>query len=199
MLRVYDVTEKKFNHNGIKILHPLFAEITKVDNGDYYIELEDVLDNLEYYQKGMIIRVDTPWGVQGFRCDNPLIENNRVTCKAWHLFYDSKNYVIAEKRSLTSKNCKDAIKHYYLYTDVENPFSVSSDMTEKVYEADTVVESVSLYSIFEYLTSVYGGHWVRDNYDFSINKSIGQDRGVVLACNKNITDIKVYENSTMFD
>ena len=41
MIRVYNATEKLFNNNGIKVLHPLFAEITKVDNGDYYLELED--------------------------------------------------------------------------------------------------------------------------------------------------------------
>ena len=83
MIRVYDPTEKRFNHNGIKVLHPLFAEITKVKNGDYFLDLDDLLDNLEYYQKGMILRVSTPWGVQGFRCDNPRVENNRVSCKAW--------------------------------------------------------------------------------------------------------------------
>ena len=94
MIRVYGATEKLFNNNGIKVLHPLFAEITKVDNGEYYIELEDLLDNSEYYQKGLIIRVPTPWGVQGFRCDNPSIRNNRILCKAWHLSYDSKNYII---------------------------------------------------------------------------------------------------------
>ena len=54
MIRAYESTEKKFNHNGLKSLKPLFAEITKVKDGDYYIEVEDLLDNFEYYQKGMI-------------------------------------------------------------------------------------------------------------------------------------------------
>ena len=94
MIKVYDSKEILFNTNGIKILHPLVAEITKKDNGDYYVELKDIIDNLEYYQKGMIIRIPTPWGVQGFRCDNPKIKNSRIECIAWHLTYDSKNYVI---------------------------------------------------------------------------------------------------------
>ena len=89
MLCVYEGTEKLFNNNGIKVLHPLFAEVTKKDNSDYYLELEDILNNLDYYQKGLIIRTDTPWGVQGFRCDKPTIKNDRVSCKAWHLSYDS--------------------------------------------------------------------------------------------------------------
>ena len=79
MLKIYDSNEMLFKHNGIKTLHPLVAEITKQDNGDYYLELRDIVDNLEYYQKGMIVRVPTPWGVQGFRCDNPKIKkrNNK--------------------------------------------------------------------------------------------------------------------------
>lgn len=190
MIRVYDATERQFNHNGIKILKPLFAQITKVDNGDYYIELEDMLDNIEYYQKGMIVRVDTPWGVQGFRCDNPIIQNNRISCKAWHLFYDSENYVI-NNVSAVNKNCNDALNHYNDNTDITSPFTVISDIdTLKTTEAIRK----SLFGVFTELLNAYGGHWIRDNFDFGIKSSIGQDRGVVLAHNKNITDIKVEEN-----
>jgi phage minor structural protein len=189
MIRVYNPTEKLFDHNGIKVLHPLYAEIVKVDNGDYYIDLEDLLDNREYYQKGMIVRVSTPWGDQGFRCDNPKIQNNRITCKAWHLFYDSEDYVISEA-SADNKNCNDALNHYNLATDSESPFTVISDRPDS---KSTSAVRKSLYAAFVDLTNIYGGHWVRDNYHFGIMSSIGQDRGVVLAYNKNITDIKVEE------
>ena len=189
MIRCYDATEKLFNHNGVKVLNPLYAEITKVDNGDYYLDIEDLIDNLEYYQKGMILRVSTPWGVQGFRCDNPRVENNHVTCKAWHLFYDSENYIINEA-SADYKNCNDALNHYNLSTDTESPFTVISDIAEL--KATQAVRK-SLYAVFVDLLNVYGGHWERDNYNFGIRSVIGQDRGVVLAYNKNITDIKVEE------
>ena len=202
-IRVYEPTEKKFNNNGIKALHPLFAEITKVINGDYFLEIEDMLANLEYYQKGMIIRVPTPetWGnqpFQCFRCDNPRVENNRVYVKAWHLFYDSKNYVIsgALKRSGT---CDKAIKEYKNNVNGAGdcPFSdskiatISSNIDT---EADTEIEDITLYDAFEYLRTVYLGHLVRDNFNVAINRSIGEGRGVVLAYNKNITDMKVEEN-----
>lgn len=192
MIRVYDPAEKLFNHNGIKALHPLFAEITKVDNGDYYVELEDVLDNLAYYQKGMIVRVPTPWGVQGFRCDNPVIQNNRISCKAWHLTYDAKNYLIKDSNAV-DKNCNDALNHFNDNTDIESPFTVSSDITALV---STRAVRRSLFEIFELFISTdrYGGHWSRDNFNFDIQANIGQDRGVVLAYNKNITDIQVSEN-----
>ena len=192
MIRVYDPTERLFDHNGIKSLHPLFAEITKVDNGDYYITLEDVLANLEYYQKGMIVRVSTPWGVQGFRCDNPAIQNNRITCKAWHLTYDAKNYLIKDSNAV-NKNCNDALNHFNDNTDIASPFTVSSDITALV---TTRAVRRSLFEIFELFISTdrYGGHWDRDNFDFNIKANIGQDRGVVLSYNKNITDMQVSEN-----
>lgn len=190
MLRVYDAIERQFNHNGIKVLNPLFAEVTKVDNGDYYIELEDILDNLEYYQKGMIVRATTPWGIQGFRCDNPVIQNNRISCRAWHLSYDSENYVI-NNATAKNKNCNDALNHYNDNTDTTSPFTVKSDITTTT---TTTATKKSLFAVFNDLLNVYDGHWHRDNYSFGIMSSIGQDRGVVLAYNKNITNIKVEEN-----
>ena len=192
MIRVYDATERLFNHNGIKALHPLFAEITKIDNGDYYIELEDTLENLEYYQKGLIIRASTPWGNQGFRCDNPIIKNNRVTCKAWHLTYDAKNYIIKDSYAV-DKNCNDALNYFNDNTDITSPFDVSSDITEI---SSTRVVRQTLFNVFERFISAdkYGGHWVRDNFSFGIKASVGQDRGVVLAYQKNISDIEVSEN-----
>lgn len=192
MIRVYDATEKIFDHNGIKRLHPLFADVTKKDNGDYYAEFEDTLENIEYYQKGMIIRVPTPWGTQGFRCDNPVISNNRISCKAWHLSYDSKNYLIVDNYAV-DKNCNDALHHFNDNTDIPSPFTVSSDITALV---STRAVRKSLFDIFQLFVSEdrYGGHWVRDNYNFSIQANAGQDRGVVLAYQKNITDISVNEN-----
>ena len=189
-IRVYEPTERLFNHNGIKALNPLFAEILKTDNGDYFIELEDMIENLEYYQKGMIVRVSTPWGVQGFRCDNPIIENNRISCKAWHLSYDSENYIISNAKAL-DKNCNDALNHYNDNTDTVSPFTVISDITTL---KTTVAVKKSLFAVFTDLLNEYSGHWERDNFTFGIKSSIGQDRGVVLAYNKNITDIKIEEN-----
>lgn len=192
MIRVYDANERLFNHNGIKALHPLFAEVTKIDNGDYYVELEDTLENLEYYQKGMIVRLDTPWGLQGFRCDNPLVKNNRISCKAWHLTYDAENYLIKDSNAV-EKNCNDALNHFNDATDIASPFKVASDITTLI---STRAIRTSLFEIFGRFVGddKYGGHWYRDNFTFEIRANIGQDRGVVLAYQKNITDISVEEN-----
>ena len=113
MISVYDSNERLFNHNGIKVLRPTRATITKVDNGEYYAEVQDVLANLEYYQACMIIRLPTPWGKQGFRISDVRVNNNRVEVKAWHLTYDAKNYIVKDAYAV-DKNCNDALNHFNL-------------------------------------------------------------------------------------
>lgn len=61
MISVYESNETSFVSNGIKILKPIKALIYKQDNGEYYLDLKDSIDNFEYYQSGNITRVPTPW------------------------------------------------------------------------------------------------------------------------------------------
>lgn len=192
MIKVYDSNEKLFATNGIKNLKPLRADVKKADNGDYYVEVKDILDNLDYYQEGMILRIPTPWGVQGFRCKNLAIKNNKVECKAWHLSYDSQNYIIKDSYAV-DKNCNDALNHFNDATDTKSPFTVISDIGKI---SSTREVRKTLFEVFNDLIAEekYGGHWYRDNFTFGIKSNIGEDRGVVLASNKNITDIQVTEN-----
>lgn len=127
MVKLYEATEKLFNHNGIKILKPTKAIITKADNGEYYLELEDNINNLEWYQQGNIVRVPTPWGEQGFRLSNPRKKNNKISVKAWHLFYDSSNYIIKDAY-VVDKNCNDALDHLNNACDIETPFTTLSNI-----------------------------------------------------------------------
>lgn len=192
MINVYDSNERLFNHNGIKILHPLRAFITKEDNGDYYCEFEDNISALEHYQNGMIVRVPTPWGVQGFRLANPKVKNNKISVKAWHLSYDSRNYLIKDAYA-AYKNCNDALNHFNSSTDIPSPFTTISDITTI---ASTRAVRKSLFEVYELLLSEdkYGGHWYRDNWTLGIKAKCGTDRGVVLSVGKNITSIEVTED-----
>lgn len=192
MIKVYDSNEKIFANNGLKILHPIRADVVKVDNGDYYVEFQDTIENIDYYQNGMIARVPTAWGVQGFRLSNPVVKNNKIECKAWHLSYDAKNYIIVDAYA-ENKNCNDALAHFNSKTDVASPFTTISNITSLV---STRAIRKSLYDVYEWLISAdkYGGHWYRDNWTLGIKSSVGQDRGVVLAVGKNITDIQKAED-----
>ena len=192
MIKVYDSNERLFSNNGIKILHPLVADITKKDNGDYYVELEDTIENLDYYQNGLIVRIPTPWGVQGFRMTNPTVKNKKVSVKAWHLSYDAKNYIIKDAYAV-DKNCNDALAHFNASTDAPSPFTTLSDIP---IVCSTRAIRKSLLEVYEWLLSEdkYGGHWYRDNWQLGIKAKCGEDRGVVLAVGKNITSIQVKED-----
>ena len=192
MIKVYDSNERIFNHNGIKIIHPLRADITKEDNGDYFCEFEDTIENLDYYQNGMIVRVPTPWGVQGFRFANPTVKGSKLKVKAWHLAYDAKNYIIKDAYAV-DKNCNDALEHFNANTDKETPFTTLSDIA--AVQSSRAVRK-SLYEVYEWLISEdkYGGHWYRDNWTLGIKAKCGDDRGVVLAVGKNITSMEIAED-----
>lgn len=192
MIKVYDSNEKLFNHNGIKVIHPLRADITKIDNGDYYVELQDTIESLDFYQSGMIVRIPTPWGVQGFRLANPSVKNNKVEVKGWHLTYDAQNYIIKDAYAV-DKNCNDALEHFNSSTDIPSPFTTVSDITTII---STRAVRRTLFEIYELFLSAdrYGGHWYRDNWTLGIKQKVGEDRGVVLKTGKNITDIQVAED-----
>lgn len=190
MISIYPSDELNFKDNGIKILHPLKALIYKEDNGDFRIDIKDTLDNLNYYQEGLIIRTDTPWGKQGFRLTNPEINNNIITCKGYHLYFDTKRYIIVDSY-VVDKNCNDAIDHLNNACDVKTPFTLISDIpTVNSYRCvrHTLEEALAV------VTERWGGHLKRDNFNIEIRQNIGQDRGVTLSYGKNIKNIKSNEN-----
>jgi len=190
MISVYPADERYFSDNGIKILKPLQAIVTKEDNGEYKIEMVDTVDNIEYYQAGMIIRTDTPWGKQGFRLSNPIIENNRITVEGKHLYFDLANYLIADSY-IVDKNCNDALDHLKLGCDTTPPFTFSSNITE-INSFRCVRKSFE--EAIPTIIERWGGHLIRDNWSVTINAEIGQDRGVTLVYGKDITSISQEEN-----
>ena len=189
MIMVYPSDEKTFANNGLKILKPLKAMIRKEDNGDYYLDLRDNLDYIDYYQAGMIIRANTPWGYQGFRLQSPKIEGRVITVRAKHLYFDSANYLI-EDSYVVDKICVDAMDHLNSATDIESPFTVLSDITTL---ASYRCIRHTLEEAFAVLVERYAGHLVRDNYTVKIMNTIGNDNNIVLSYGKNIQKLTVDE------
>lgn len=190
MIKVYESTERLFNHNGLKILHPLKAMVFIEDNGDYYLELETTLEDNEYIQEGNIVRVNTRWGEQGFRLTSPTRRNNRITVKGYHLWKDSSKYVIVNSY-VENKDCNDALDHLNSACDLITPFTTISDINtlnsirivRKSFE-----ETISL------LIERWGGHLYRDNWTIGIKKEIGKDRGAVIRYGKNSQTIEADED-----
>ena len=190
MIRVFLPSDTDFTNNGEAVINATLAVVHKIDNGDFYLELQCGLEYIDYIKPKNIIVVPTPQGNQAFRIK--LVEKTRtkIIAKAYHLFYDSENYLIADSY-VVDKNCNDALDHLNNATDTQSPFITLSD-----------VSTISSYrcvrkSLFEAVSTVlerWGGHLVRDNYNLQIRQSIGSDNGVTIQYKKNLKDISVSED-----
>ena len=190
MIKVFGQTDKSFSSNGDVVLRPLKAKVHKEDNGDYYLDLETGLDYVDYLVEGNIVVASTPQGDQAFRITNPTKTKSKITVKAWHVFYDSENYLI-EDSYVVDKTCNDALDHLNSATTPQSPFSTISDVgTSNTFRC----VRKSLYEAINTVIERWGGHLVRNNFTIEVRSNIGQDNGVTVQYKKNLKDITCEEN-----
>lgn len=186
MIKIFEATDTTYTSNGDKIILPLKAKVHKEDNGDFYINVEAPLSYIDYLVPNNIIVANTPQGDEPFRITNVENTRSRIKVKAYHVFYDSKNYLIQDSY-VVDKNCNDALDHLNNSTDTTSPFTTISDIT-KIASYRCVRKS--LYEAIQVLLERYGGHLYRDNWTIGIKASLGQDNGVTIRYGKNLKDIK---------
>ena len=190
MIKLFNLTDKTFSSNGDKVIIPTKAKIHKEDNGAYYLDLECSLDYINYIIQGNIVVANTSQGDQAFRVANVTKTRKKITAKCYHIFFDSKNYLIQDSY-VYEMDCNNALDHLNSATSDTSPFTTVSDITginsyrcvrKSLYEAiNTVIER-------------WGGHLVRDNFTIKLMSSIGQDNGVTVRYAKNLKDINCTEN-----
>ena len=190
MIKLFSSTDTLFSSNGDKIIIPTKAKVHKEDNGDYYLDLETNLDYINDLVQGKIIVAPTPTGEQAFRISNATATRKKLTAKCYHVFYDSKNYLI-EDSYVVDKNCNDALDHLNSATSDLSPFATLSDITS--INSFRCVRK-SLYEAIQTILERWGGHLVRDNWNISIMSSIGQDNGVTIQYGKNLKSINCDSN-----
>ena len=187
MLRVFSPSDTDFTSNGDVVIQATLAVVHKVDNGDYFLELQCGLEYVDFVKSENIIVAPTPQGAQAFRIENVELTRTKISVKAWHKFYDSKNYLIADSY-VVDKNCNDALDHLNSATDNESPFTTLSDVQTV---ASYRCVRKSLYEAINTVLERWGGHLVRDNNSIQIRQSIGSDNGVTIQYRKNLKDISV--------
>lgn len=190
MIKIFGQTDTSFASNGDIVLQPLKAKVHKEDNGDFYLYLETGLDYVDYLVEGNIVVVNTPQGDQAFRIGNVQKTKSKLTTKAYHVFYDSKNYLIADSY-VVDKTCNDALDHLNSATEPQSEFATISDVG--TVNSFRCVRK-SLYEAIMTVIDRWGGHLVRDNFNIAIRTSIGQDNGVTVQYKKNLKDITCEEN-----
>lgn len=190
MIKLFNSTDKIFASNGDKVIIPTKAKIHKEDNGAFYIDLEAGLEYVNDLVQGAIIVAPTPQGEQAFRLSNPEKTKSKLKVKAYHVFYDTKNYLIADSY-VVDKNCNDALDHLNSATDNLSPFTTLSNIAN--INSFRCVRK-SLYEAIQTVIERWGGHLVRDNFDIKVMATIGQDNGVTVRYAKNLKDITCIEN-----
>jgi len=190
MIKLFNSTDTLFSSNGDKIIIPTKAKIHKEDNGAYYLDLETGLDYINDLVQGNIIVVPIPQGEQAFRLSNFEKTKSKIKVKAYHVFYDSKNYLIADSY-VVDKNCNDALEHLNNATDNLSPFKTFSNIAN--INSFRCVRK-ALYEAISTVLERWGGHLVRDNFTIKIMATIGQDNGVTVRYAKNLKDISCIEN-----
>ena len=185
MIKLFNTTDNLFNSNGDKIIQPTYAMVHKEDNGAYYLDIEAPLIYADDLVSNKILVANTPQGYQAFRITNVEKTRTKIKLTAYHIFYDSANYVI-EDSYIVEKNCNYALDHLNNATDNPSPFTTSSDVgTIASYRC----VRKSLYEAIQVVLERWGGHLVRDNFTIQVKNTIGADNGVVVRYGKNLKDI----------
>ena len=185
MLKLFGTTDKLYSTNGDKIIIPTYQHVIKEDNKDFYLDIEAPLSYIDDLTPNRILVSNTPQGTQAFRITDIEKRKSKIKLKAWHVSYDSKNYVIQDSY-VVDKDGNSAINHLNDATDNTSPFTVSSNITS-IHSYRCVRRS--LWEAWNVMLERWGGHLVRNNYTIAINTSMGTDNGVVVRYAKNLKDI----------
>ena len=190
MIKLFSQTDTSFATNGDKIIIPLRAKVHKEDNGSFHLDLETDLSYINDLTEGRIIIANTPQGEQAFRVGNVQKSKSKLKTKCYHVFYDSKNYLIQDSY-VVDQDCNYALNHLNMATDNQSPFTTISDVT--TLNSYRCVRK-SLYEAIQTILERWGGHLTRDNFTIGIRAEIGQDNGVTVRYAKNLKDISSEEN-----
>lgn len=190
MIKLFSTTDTTYLTNGDKIIIPIRAYVFKEDNGSFYLELECSLDYVEDLTPNRILVANTPQGDQAFRITNVTKTRKKISLKAKHISYDANNYLIKDT-FVVNKTGNQAMQQLNNTTDNPSPFNVGSDISNT--NSYRCVRK-TLYEAWQVVVERWGGHLVRDNWNVSVNASIGADNGVVVRYAKNLKDISVDYN-----
>ena len=182
MIKAFNATDKDYSSNGDAVILATKARVKNADNGDYYLELTCGTEYNEYMAANNILVVPTPQGEQAFRIRDITKNKKKITVKAWHVFYDTQNYLIEDSYAV-DMTCNEALDHFNNATDTESPFTTLSNITST--NSYRCVRT-SLAECINTILERWGGHLKRDNWHINILSSIGVDNGITIEYKKNL-------------
>ena len=185
MIRAFNATDKTFTTNGDAVIQAIKARVKNADNGDFYLELTCGSEYNEFIQANNILVVPTPQGEQAFRIREVTKNKNKLEVKAWHVYYDGLNYLIADSYAV-DMTCSEALDHFNDATDNPSPFTMLSDIiTVNSYRC----VRTSLTECISTILERWGGHLKRNNWNISVLSNIGVDNGITIEYRKNLQEL----------
>lgn len=201
MIVLYQERETNFTHNGICVLNNICikAEIEEELNGIYNLNLEFLIHNNNTWKEiieDRIIKINSYYKDQLFRIvETRLSGRNKLKVFCRHIFFDlGKNYL--EDIRAENKSGASALEYFLRNTIDIHPFTCTSDITDinTLYAVNMGFLEMLNGDRDNTFISRWGGEIEINNFNFSINKRRGQDRGVQIRYGKNMLSIERYIN-----
>ena len=193
LIRLYEQDTTDFSNNGLKILSPMSAKITRnLIEYTYQLELTHLLD-----EKGMMLTEERILGYNGqyFRISSIRRNLKEVSIIAKHIFFDlNKNFI--EDINIKNKTGSMALAHILGGTSYPHSFSATSDI-DTVASSRLVRKNVVSALIGDTDNSFinrWGGELDMDGFTFKLNKQIGKDDGYTIQYGKNLTGLDLQLN-----
>ena len=193
LIRLYEQDTTDFSNNGLKILSPTSAKITRnLIEYTYQLELTHLLD-----EKGMMLTEERILGYNGqyFRISSIRRNLKEVSVIAKHIFFDlNKNFI--EDINIKDKTGSMALSHILGGTSYPHSFSATSDI-DTVASSRLVRKNVVSALIGDTDNSFinrWGGELDIDGFTFKLNEQIGKDDGYTIRYGKNLTGLDLQLN-----
>lgn len=190
IIKIYEYDETEFSHNGLGVLVPTSAKITrKLNDMEYYLDLVHPFDEngkWKRIQEDRVIKTND----QLFRIKHVTKTLSDIKVYAEHIFFDLQNNFI-EDTNIVEKNGRVAIEQMLTNTSYPHQFVGTSNITtiasSRMVRKNVV--SALIGSDENSFINRWGGEIDMDWLSFNIDDRIGQDRGYKIAYGKNLTGL----------
>lgn len=196
MIILFKADETNFSHDGVEVLDDIVISsyTSWSENGKWVNEskFKKDFDKSEVIKEGMILQLPTEKGLQLFRILKVTKKNKKyITAIGQHIGFDFENNFIQDI-NIVEKSGRAAIKQIQGGTVFNNKYNLSSDI-DTVASARMIRKNgitALMGSDDNCFINRWGGYLVLDNFNISMNTSVGQDRGVEVLIGKNLTDME---------
>lgn len=216
MIKLFGVSETSANLstlNGDHILKPSKAVVHKYENGDYYLELETILDDSSWFGENMIIVVDDLPYASGFRSEYFRIKSivrergkTKLTCPQifddmkWSVepfdaaanavqvntWYGLLSYMNGIDSGFVSGNGSFTVTDHTVSGQTDFPTMMASD---------SLWEGMTFWEVLQGYMKKFGGYLYRDRRTFGIARNrITRDNGFTIRYGNNLKSISKTED-----